>query len=371
MKTSQYPFSLSLIAALALTFVGCGAAQERAQADKTTGSDEPVGADGSIAADSELAAATVESVVVDSFESLVSQGTTGSTLMLSGDADPAEKSDKSVYTRSCVTDGNNAVVTIATTMDRSVSVDRPNMSMSRTVTGASSQTRTWSMSKEGAAVAVTCGPNKRAASIDWSSDLAGLKLQLEFERSRSHSTKMTNKKKNKTKEHSRSFSASGTRTIEWGAVDSAESTALVREKTVSSNVNRKFNAINKKGETKEVELSVKTAESAPLKVRVVRDKTTKALQKKTIKSGTIVATRNKDGRAESTFADVVLSFDGTECVGESGSIVTKFYAEGSDVAVKSLKLTLDGGVYTLTDGDSGDDKGEIAEIGCDAEDFAD
>jgi len=370
MKSSHHSISLAIVALLALT-VGCGAAQERAQAEKTANSGEPVDAESSMAGDSGIATATVEAVVTDGFESLVSQGTTGSALMLSGDADAAKNSDKSVYTRSCVTDGNNAVVTISTTMDRSFSADRPNISISREVSGSSTQTRTWSRTKDGEAAAVTCGPNKRAASIDWSGDLAGLKLQLEFERSRSHSSTMTNKKKNKSWEHSRTFSASGSRTVEWGAVDASDTDGIVREKTVSSNVNRKFNAVNKKGEKKDVEISVKTADSAPLKVKVVRDKSTKALKKKTIKSGTIVATRNADGRAEATFADVVLSFDGSECVGESGSVTTKFFAEGADAASKSLKLTLDGGVYTLTDADSGEDMGEIAEIGCDAEDFAD
>jgi hypothetical protein len=216
---------------------------------------------------------------------------------------------------------------------------------------------------------VTCGPNNRAASIDWSSDLAGLKMQLEFERSRTMTMSTTNKKKGRTWEHNRSFSAAGTRTVEWGAVDASATTDLVREKSVVSSVNRKIQAKNKKGETKSIDLVVKTAEAAPLKVRVERDKTSKELKKKTIKSGTIVATRNADGRVEGTFSDVVLTFDGKECVGESGSVVTKFYNEGSEEAVKTLKLTIDGGVYTIKDEVSGEEK-ELAEIGCDAEDLA-
>ena len=369
MKPGMNNISLSLVAALALTFVGCGAAQERNQTEQSEA--QTAGSAKSVSSNSELSAAAVETVLTDSFESLLTQNSSGASLSLAGD-EAADSGDKSVYSRACVVEGDTAKVSISTTMDRSMTKDRPNMSMSRTVSGSSTQTRIWSMTKSGVAVPVLCGPNNKAALIDWSGDLAGMKLDVSFERSRSHSISMTNKKKGKEKtwEHSRSFSASGNRKIEWSAVDAAVTTAIVREKTISSNVNRTVNVTKKDGSKEELAFAVKTSDDAPLKVRVERDKTTKALQKKTIKSGTIVATRNTDGRIESSFSDVVLSFDGKECVGDSGSVVTKFYAEGSAEPVKQLKLTIDGGVYTLTDLVTGEEKGELTEIGCDAEDFA-
>ena len=362
-------FSVCLLAALSMTVVSCGQGQERKATETTDSSSNSPGADGSVSGDSELSVSAVETVMTDSIESLVTQSSSGASLALTSEK---EGTDKSVYNRECKVDGNNAVVKISTTMDRSESIERPNVSMSRKISGASSQTRIWSKSKDGAAVAVVCGPNNKAAAIDWESDLAGMKLDLTFERSRSNAVSITNKKRNKTFERSRSFSASGSRTISWGTLDTANTDAsiIVREKTVVSNVNRKIKAVNKKGETNDLEFSVKTAADAPLLVRVERDKTTKALKKKTIKTGTVVATRVTDGRIESTFSDVVLTFDGDKCVGDSGSVLTKFYAEGGTEAVKSLKLTIQDGVYSLTDALTGEDKGEIDAIGCDAEDFA-
>lgn len=344
--------------------MSCGKGQDRKQNEGTNSESSS-----SLASDSEIAQASVESIVTDSYEAMVEQGGAGSSLLLNGSE--KDGTDSSVYNRACEQQGDNAVVTISTEMNRAVNVSKTNMTMSRTISGSSKQTRTWSRSKDGATVAVACGSGKKAAAIDWKSDIAGLKLDLSFERSRSHVVKMENKKNGKSFEHSRSFSASGTRSVVWGAVDSTSSSSdIVRSKNVTSSVNRKFKAKNKQGEEKEVELTIKTKDLAPLSVVVERDSSTMALKKKTIKSGTLVATKNSDGRMESSFSNVVLTFDGKECLGESGSIETKIFAQDSEEPVKTLVLSIDQGVYTLKDSSSGEEK-EVDSIGCDAEDFAD
>jgi hypothetical protein len=358
--------AFALILASTLTTLSACGAGDASRKDAGGDSSKTIDSSSSMTGDSALSEQVIAESVADGIASLADQGTTSTSLNLAG----AER--ESSVTKSCAVDGSNAVVTVSSEINHEIERDGKNVSFTRVMTGSGTQTRTWSRTKDGAAVSVECGPGGKSAKIDWKEeDLAGLKLDMEFSRTRSVESTMVNNRRGTTRTTTSSFSVSGKRSSLWGeVVDGAEQGFIVREKTVTSSVTRKLSAKNSQNLDRNLEFTVATAENAPLQVRVSRSISTSSVDSKLIRSGTIVASRVGDGRIETSFDNLLVKYSAGECAAASGSVTTKIFKEGSAEADRELKLTVTDGEVTLVDVSTGAEVEEFQFDACDPEDMA-
>lgn len=260
---------------------------------------------------------------------------------------------------SCETKNDTAVVTIESDLSKEITVQTRRRTFTRSITGRGEQIRTWS--KKDAYI----GCNGKIADIDWRS-VNGLALSLTFSRSRALVDTV-----NSVKTRSISFDASGSRDFTWTDKTSSDDTALTstRRKTITSNVVRTFSVTKKDGTTQDLKLTTAAPSSEPLHVTVIRDISDLSLLSKTVDSGMLVATDKAGGSVQSSFSALKIDYSSGTCSPVSGSIVNKFFAQGSTTASATLTATFSDGLGTVTN-DKGEEVGTIEQDNCDPEDNA-
>lgn len=360
MKTKIFLTAVVLLA-------GCGRANKD-EVDQTSQGAQALISDESLAQDS-------VSTNVDEGVSALADEVGGASLGLV-DSDElsltgAGLSRDSTFTKTCEVKDGAAVVTIHSDFSWDKVIENLKKRLHEVFSGKGDQTRTWTkVDASGAPVAMECNTNGRTAKIDWK-NVAGLKLSLVFERARARLWEMTNKKTNVTTSFSHSFSAIGSRLVVWDSqiAKPDDATSIVRHKTITSTAKRTLQTKKKDGTATQMNFEIATKDGSPLSIEVVRKAVDLSLVSKTIQSGVLVAKNGGEGRVETSFDTVKISFASGECQVLSGSIITKIFADNSDNAVKTYKLTIDGGDYSLVDVATGDEKTDFDLPGCDPEDF--
>jgi hypothetical protein len=155
--------------------------------------------------------------------------------------------------------------------------------------------RVWSL----AGATVPCDEEAKHVAIDWK-QVSGLTLDVSFKRARGGVAGYRAPLKDDSEVAMNGIVAEGNRSIQFNSALSSDSTEIVRDSTVKSNVTRNFKA---KG-NREVKLQVKTSESAPLVVQAILDAQDHKLKSRTIKSGTLIATRANGAMIEANFENV-------------------------------------------------------------------
>jgi hypothetical protein len=155
--------------------------------------------------------------------------------------------------------------------------------------------RVWSL----AGATVPCDEEAKHVLIDWK-QVSGLTLDVSFKRGRGGVAGYMAPIKDESELVINGIVAEGSRSIQFNSALSSDSTEIVRDSTVKSNVTRYF---KNKGD-KEIKLHVKTEESAPLVVQAILDAQDSKLKSRTIKSGTLIATRANGAIIEANFENV-------------------------------------------------------------------
>jgi hypothetical protein len=155
--------------------------------------------------------------------------------------------------------------------------------------------RVWSL----AGTAVPCDEEAKHVVVDWK-QVSGLSLEVSFKRGRGGVAGYMAPLKDESELVINGIVAEGNRSIQFNSALSSDRTEIVRDSIVKSNVTRYFKA---KGD-KEVKLHVKTAESAPLVVQAILNDQDFNLKSRTIKSGTLIATRANGAIIEANFENV-------------------------------------------------------------------
>lgn len=264
--------------------------------------------------------------------------------------------------RECVAKDDGSVeVKIASSGSKETSKTVGNVAITQTMSGESALKRAWSRASH----TLNCNSAKTAAVINLKSDLAGLKLVQEFSRARSHSQRVENLKKGSTKTKSRSFSSSGKREVSFVS-SSISDTAVQHSIEVKLQTERTSKIQNKSGVTHEFSYSMKTADSAPLKVTVVRNPTTLKAESSTVSSGTLIATHKDGSRIETSFTNLKVLGADKMCAIESGSISAKVYANDATEASANFDVQFENGDASMSLA-NGELKEVIAPL-CDPED---
>jgi hypothetical protein len=317
----------------------------------------------SLVADPQLTSSVVNASHGDAVAATADQSGSGSSLQFTlADGD----NDGSSVTKSCTKNGNSAVVSVSSTINRSRTKTsgggRVTITASRTGEGKS--TRTWSRI-DGSAV--ECRSDKGAA-VDFKSP-SGVKLEVSFERNRSDSMTYTGPKVTRTS--SRSFKSSGNRTVTWSSNDTGSdgSTTYVRNKSVViKDVLQSLTMTNKDGQAVSSNLSINTAENAPLVVKVERDSATNAVVNKTFVSGQVVVKKDSDATITTTYTNLKLNFSDNSCSISDGTaqiVVTD--STGATLKTYTLGKSTDGEDGSLKDS-SGSEVDGFALDPCDSED---
>lgn len=155
--------------------------------------------------------------------------------------------------------------------------------------------RVWSL----AGGTVPCDQEAKHVVIDWK-QVSNLSLEVSFKRGRGGVAGYTAPVKDESEVVVNGRVAEGTRSVIFNSALSADRSEIVRDSTVKSNVSRYFGA--KKEE--ELKLHLKTAENAPLVVQAILDANDYKVKSRTIKSGTLIATRPNGALIEANFANV-------------------------------------------------------------------
>ncbi len=244
--------------------------------------------------------------------------------------------------RDCVEEGNKAVVTLKHSFNHENEFERVKFKGYSKLSYLMERTRTWS--KEG--TAVKCDASKKRVNLA-GADLKGYELAvaLKSEKSDEQSLTKTTKKGEETIARKSSRSSQGTRNIKWTNVTNDQG-KLTIEKQVSSSMERKLSATNKKGESKAWESTIKTGEGAPLVITLVRDSNTSALVSRTVKSGTVIGVA-KDGTRVETKFDNVLYEKAKKCDATSGKITGAIYAKDATTPSVSYTITFTGSEPTV------------------------
>ncbi len=150
-----------------------------------------------------------------------------------------------------------------------------------------------------AGATVPCDEEAKHVVIDWK-QVSGLSLEVSFKRGRGGVAGYRAPLKDESEVVMNGIVAEGNRSIQFNSGLSSDRTEIVRDSTVKSDVTRYFKA---KGD-KEIKLHVKTAESAPLVVQAILDAQDSKLKSRTIKSGTLIATRANGAIIEANFENV-------------------------------------------------------------------
>jgi hypothetical protein len=244
--------------------------------------------------------------------------------------------------RDCVEDGNKAVVTLKHSFNHENEFERVKFKGYSKLSFLMERTRTWS--KEG--TAVKCDSTKKRVNLA-GADLKGYELAvaIKSEKTDDRSLTKTTKKGEETIARKSSRSSQGTRTVKWTNVANDQS-KLTIDKQVTSSMERKMSATNKKGESKSWESTVKTGENAPLLITIIRDSKTSALISRTVKSGTVVGVA-KDGTRVETKFDNVLYEKAKKCDATSGKITGAIYAKDATTPSVSYTITFTGSEPTV------------------------
>lgn len=266
--------------------------------------------------------------------------------------------------RSCAVDDGTGVTTVTAsyTGTRSLSFDNGRIAMSCSMTQAGTLTRTWTPKTAGD---ISCNTAMTYAKVPWGDNtkIDGLQMIQTFDRTRNFARTFSRNGQT-IKSRTDNFTAKGTRTLTWGTGTVADG-LLTRVNTLTSDVIRNKTFTKGNGGEASITMTVKTMNDAPIQVEVVRTSISPwDIQTKTVKSGTIQATRDGGGRAEVTFNDVVFDLRDTnvnKCLPTSGSITGKYF-ESADATTPSH-------TFTITFGASTSSGVSISRDGADAEDY--
>lgn len=347
----RHPFIFGLC--LTTLFTACG----KKDSDSDT---SPFSGDSSIVEDEALSQESFEGSMSDALATLSDSNETSesATLALANH----ETNRDTIKDRSCEKKEDGSVVVLAErSIDRTFEIERPRLTATHTIKGSHSMERIWT-----ADFAIDCTEGD-TVNVDWKSDVAGLKLVANVSRSLENEHTLTHTS-GRSVERSVTIKAEGQREIEWLASEEADG-LITRDKVVKSSMTRSVKTDNSKGVEKDLNFTVETKEDAPFEIQVVRNASTLALQSKTIASGTLVATRANDGRVESTFENLKMTFADGACQLATGKVTASFFKEGSDSADKSYELTIVDGVATLKDVNSGEEIEDFDLPGCSLSDF--
>ena len=327
---------------LALIATGCSIETE----DRVNG---PASIVSSLALSGEVVSANLD----DALETMVdsNNGSSAITLQLAG-GQPALAFNG---TRSCESAEDQTAVTIERDMSGSGSFETLRRSVNFEVSKTGTINRVWKNSTK----QVDCSEDNKYAQPDLENEFANTSLDITFERSKTRTSSVTHKQSDKTKNRSRSYTASGSRKINFtNWVDNGDETITV-ERYVESSVERSHTI----GE-ENFSIKLETVPEKPMLIESTKTKSSKQLVSKTIHSGSLKATTNDDTYTISEFNELKLSFENDECSFTSGSVTTAFYqkedadadadadADGDGMElVKTLTLEIADGDYTLTDGD--------------------
>jgi hypothetical protein len=314
--------------------ISCGGKSDNA------GGTSPVTAS-QLISDSQLTAGIVNATHGDALAAASDQGASGARFeLLTGDSD----NDSTNVTKTCAAsaDGKSAVVTVSATVNRTRAKTSGGgrVTVSATRTGSSTATRTWSRTD---GTTVSCNGAATGANVNFQSP-SGLKLDISFERSRNDSQTYTGPKL--TRSSSKSFSASGKREVTWSSNDTTSdtTTTYVRNKSVIiKDTTYNLSMTNKDGGNTSSSVTMATADGAPLVVKVVRNKSSHAVESKTFVSGQLVAKKDSDATITTTYNNLKVKFSDSSCSIESGSanvVVTD--AAGATLKTMTLGLNSDG-----------------------------
>ena len=322
--------------AIAAVLSGCGSKKDTATTIVSASAVELV-------ADPSMTGSVVNASHGDAVSSTSDQSSSGASLALSGgdDLKDGKKSkdnddDQSSVTKTCAVSGNNAVVTLSSSINRSKSSSSKSgtVTVERSRTGTSALTRTWSRTD---GTAVTCNTAGNAANVNLQSP-SGVKLDIKFERARED--KMTYTGPSLTRTSSKSFSSKGTRSVTWNSNSAASDTSETYTRTkqiVIKDVEQDLTMTNKEGKTFSSSLSIDTAEDQPLVVTVERNKLDHSIVYKTIVSGKIITKKDADATITTTYASLKMD---SECKPVSGN-ATIVITDATGTTLKTLTLDAD------------------------------
>ena len=247
--------------------------------------------------------------------------------------------------RSCEVSDDQAVVTVSTSIEGERSFETSlGAQITRTISGAGTHVRTWSRQDS----SIACNNPSTAAAIDWTSDgISGLSLAVTVERSK---TATISRIKNDTEiSRSKSFTTTGTRQVQWTSHTDNDDGTFTRVKTVSSSMARNSSGTTREGEEINLSLTVESLDGQDLSITVVRNSTDLSLVSKEISSGALKSFSDENAYVVTSFENYLINFDSESCAPVSGSVLSKFYEEGTEEPVKTLQLSVVNGEYSLED----------------------
>lgn len=359
MKFRSIFFSLSSVS-LSVVMLSLSACAEKR--DSTSGTSEVNATTNSIAADSLQEA--VDAVADDSATS---------TSILSDDT-YAPKSV--VATHACTASGSpGGGVTVAVTYagTQTQTLIRTRLSYSNTTVESGTLTRIWAAP---AGQTLSCNGAATHVRLDWTSDAAvsGMVTTQQVNRVRSATRVVTKILSGSVSTKTNNFAAVGTRSVYWATGSGVSGSNVTRTKTITSAVARTATVTSLSDVNIDLVTTVTTSSTDPMVVDVVRSITNPwPLVSKTIKSGTLIATRVGTDRTESTMSNVVFDMTSdTPCLPTSGSVAVKYFALDTDTEANStytIKFgsTTDSGVSITPEGGSETDFPEYNAKGCDLE----
>jgi hypothetical protein len=159
--------------------------------------------------------------------------------------------------------------------------------------------------------------------------------------------------------------------VTWSSNDTGSdgSTTYVRNKSVViKDVLQSLTMTNKDGQAVSSNLSINTAENAPLVVKVERDSATNAVVNKTFVSGQVVVKKDSDATITTTYTNLKLNFSDNSCSISDGTaqiVVTD--STGATLKTYTLGKSTDGEDGSLKDS-SGSEVDGFALDPCDSED---
>ena len=362
MKSLISPLSASLVSLLFILPISCGdSEEERAETATSTTS---------ISSSDDASSESVSTNLTDALETLSDSNISSSSASLALQGGGGANGLTVDRSKSCAVDGDNAVVSIESTISGSVEFTTARASISREVTGSGTTTRTWSQTD----ASVLCNDDATRAAIDWEAgDISGLSLSAVIERSKSSSGSKTITSSGEEYTKSKSSSASGTRDITWISHTDNDDGTFTRVKSVSSSITRSSDSSNSRtDESISLSLTVATVEDSELQITVVRDSTSKDLVSKLISSGSLKASESEESYVVTSFEDYLLSFSDESCEATSGKVTSQFYEAGSEEPSKTYELTVTDGAYVLMDITDAENSVEVEEFDydlCDIQNF--
>lgn len=312
MKTQNYTKTMISVISIGL-MLGCGNVEDK----KTKANTETETSTETVTADTTLAAEDTSTQATSALESVTGLDSTATTALAltagfnkSGDFTKTEERDCSVSE-----DGTTVTVTIAKTKEKEQTHTKGEITKSISSKKTSNITRTWT--KDGASLACNDGNTHIALKP---SELTGATMKAEF--SREFSGAMERTKGEETKTFSRTRSATGTRTITFNSATAADGNVTIN-KTVKISTAIEATRLNKKGESTSTNITMVTAEDAPLVLEVVKKDSDRSWVSRKIISGKTIGTNADGGSLTMTWENALFTKD-TECEPVSGTVSGSF-----------------------------------------------